>query len=106
MDALNTIYRGPRGRERLRNVAKAAPVAAKFEDCSNRFNRLCIALRSRVPSTISTLADFNYAKFLAWANDTGAATKSLDHMLRKASDLREGTLDLLNDLYELILEGI
>jgi hypothetical protein len=106
MDARNTIYRGPRGQERLRSLAKAAPVAAKFEDCYNSFNRLCVELRGRSPSAISALVDENYAKLLAWGNDTGAATRSLDHMLRKASDLREGTLDLLRDLHELIREGM
>lgn len=110
MDGRNTIYRGPRGQQKLRSLAEAAPVAAKFEDCHNCFNRLCAALRNRspsaVPSAISTLADDNYAKFLAWGNDTGAATRSLDHTLRKASDLREMTLDLLTDLHSLILEGI
>jgi hypothetical protein len=111
MDSRNTIYRGPRGQERLRSLAKAAPIAAKFEDCHNCFNRLCAALRSlavksQSTSTISTLADSNFAKFLAWGNDTGAATKSLDHTLRKASELREITLDLLTDLNLLILEGM
>jgi hypothetical protein len=106
MDGRNTIYRGPRGRERLRNLAKAAPVAAKFEDCGNSFSRLCRALRSPFPPAISTLADENYASFLAWGNDTGAATRSLDHTLRKASELRETTLTLLQDLHELLLEGM
>lgn len=111
MDGPKTIYRGPRGRERLRNLAMAAPVAAKFEDCHNGFSRLCAALRSltlrnRPASAISTIADDNFAKFLVWGNDTGAATRSLDHTLRKASELREITLELLKDLHSLILEGM
>jgi hypothetical protein len=106
MDGGNTIYRGPRGQQRLHSLTKAAPVAAKFEDCHNCFNKLCVALRSRSPSAISTLADDNFAKFLAWGNDTGAATRSLDHTLRKSSDLREMTLDLLKDLQSTIVDGM
>lgn len=106
MDGLHTIYRGPRGHKKLRSLAEAAPVAAKFEDCHNCFNKLCVALRSRSPSAISTSADDNFAKFLTWGNDTGAATQSLDHTLRKSSELREMTLDLLKDLQSTILDGI
>ena len=106
MDGQNTIYRGSRGQQKFRSLAEAAPVAAKFEDCHNCFNRLCIALRSRSPSAISTLADDNFARFLAWGYDTGAATRSLDHMLRKSSDLRDMTLNLLKDLHELIVNGL
>ncbi len=105
MDMPKTIYRGPRGHQKLRSLAEAAPVAAKFEDCHNCFNKLCTALRSRSPSAISTLADDNFAKFLAWGNDTGAATRSLDHTLRKSSDLKEVTLDLLKHLHLAILDG-
>jgi hypothetical protein len=105
MDMPKTIYRGPRGQQKLRMLADAAPVAAKFEDCHNGFSKLCARLRDS-PSKISTLADDNFAKFLAWGNDTGAVTRSLDHTLRKSSDLREVTLDLLKDLHMTILDGM
>jgi hypothetical protein len=105
MDVPKTIYRGPRGQQKLQSLAKAAPIAAKFEDCHNCFNKLCTTLRSSY-SKISILADDNFAKFLAWGNDTGAATRSLDHTLRKSSDLREMTLDLLKDLHKTILDGM
>ena len=52
------------------------------------------------------LTNDNFARFLAWGNDTGAATRSLDHTLRKSSDLKEMTLDLLKDLYVTILDGM
>ena len=106
MDPPKTIYRGPRGQQKLRNLAEAAPVAAKFEDCRNCFNKLCAALRSHWPPAISTLAADNFAKVLAWGNDTGAATRSLDHTLRKSTDLKEMTLDLLKDLHLTILDGM
>jgi hypothetical protein len=105
MDVPKTIYRGPRGRQKLRSLAEAAPVAAKFEDCHNGFYKLCGKLKDS-HSKISMLADDNFARFLAWGNDTGAATRSLDHMLRKSSDLKEMTLVLLKDLYVTILDGM
>ena len=105
MDVPQTIYRGPRGRQKLRSVAEAAPVAAKFEDCHNGFYKLCGKLKDS-HSKISMLANDNFARFLAWGNDTGAATRSLDHTLRKSSDLKEMTLDLLKDLYVTILDGM
>ena len=106
MEVQKTIYRGPKGQQKLRSLAEAAPVAAKFEDCHNCFNKLCATLRTRSPLKISVLAENNFAKFLAWGNDTGAATRSLDHTLRKSTEMREMTLDLLKDLHLTILDGM
>jgi hypothetical protein len=106
MDSLQTIYRGPRSQQKLRHLVQAAPVAAKFEDCHNGFNKLCIALRNLSLSKLSVPADDSFAKFLAWGNDTGAATRSLDHTLRKSTDLRDMTLDLLRDLDLMIQDGM
>jgi hypothetical protein len=51
-------------------------------------------------------AEESLAKFLVWAEDTGALTQALDHTLRKASDLHEIVLELLTTLHSTLIEGM
>lgn len=76
-------------------MPEAAPIAAKYEDCVQNFARFCVAVESNSSPTDSTLADDSYAKFLAWGSDSRASSRSLDYNLRKTSDLRDRTLELL-----------
>ena len=92
-------------REQQRH-AQTAPVAAKFEDCHQCFARLCVALQEHPSTSDLNLAEESLAKFLAWAEDTGALTRALDHTLRKASDIHEMVLELLATLHSTLIEGI
>ena len=93
-------------RGKSKNLAHSAPVAAKFEDCRQWFARLCVALETFFEPSDIALAEDSFAKFLAWGNDTGAMTQSLDHALRKASAHQKKTLDLLTTLHLTLVEGM
>lgn len=110
MERPSKIYQSlamPRhSRGKSRNLADTAPVAAKFEDCRQWFARLCVALETFFSPSDIALAEDSFAKFLAWGNDTGAMSQSLDHTLRKASAHQKKTLDLLTTLHLTLVEGM
>jgi hypothetical protein len=97
----NPMYRALRSRRQHRSLPQTAPLAAKFESCKQAFETICIAI---APSNSNSVED-SFGKFLAWGNDTGASTRSLDRTLRKTSSLSEVTEDLLMGLYSKLQEG-
>jgi hypothetical protein len=106
MEGPTQIYHSSNSRRKQRNVAQTAPVAAKFEDCHQYFNRLCVALKEYASPSDADLAEDSFARFLGWGNDTGATTRSLDHALRKASGHQKKTLELLTNLHSTLVEGM
>src|SRR6266536_794784 len=110
MEGPTKIYQSlsmpPNSRRKQRNLAQTAPVAAKFEDCHQCFTRLCVALKTLPSTSDLDLAEDSFAKFLAWGNDTGAMSRSLDHTLRKASAHQKKTLELLTTLHSTLMEGM
>jgi hypothetical protein len=108
----NQMYQALRRRQKPVSNPQIAPIAALFEDCRQNFERLCVTARgvsdpnSGVLDPNSILIEDNYGKFLAWGNDTGASSRSLDHTLRKDYDLSVVTLDLLKTLYEKLNQGM
>jgi hypothetical protein len=106
MEEPTQIYHSSSSRWRQRNLAQTAPVAAKFEDCHQYFTRLCVALKEHASPSDVDLAEDSFARFLAWGNDTGAMTRSLDHALRKASGHQKKTLELLTTLHSTLVEGM
>jgi hypothetical protein len=89
-----------------RGLAQTAPVAAKFKDCRQCFDRLCAALQTHSSLSDAELARENYARFLTWGIDTGAMDRSLHRTLRKSSDMREMTLELLTSLHSALKRGM
>jgi len=108
MDGPTKIYhsQSSKSRQKQQRQAQAAPVAAKFEDCQQWFDKLCVALKEHPSLFNLDLAEESLAKFRAWGNDTGAMTRSLDHTLRKASAHQKKTLELLTTLHSTLLESM
>jgi tetratricopeptide (TPR) repeat protein len=104
MTELNPVYRALR-RKKRDYLPQTAPIAAKFEDCRQCFERFCTVVRSNQPSR-STLVEDSYGKFLEWGNDSGALPRTIDHTLRKTSDLSKMTLELLVTLYSILSKGV
>jgi len=88
------------------NIALTAPVAAKFEDCSQCFTRLCVILKALPSPSDLDLAEDSFARFLALGNDTSAINGSFDHTLCKASARQKKTLELLTILHSTLVEGM
>lgn len=101
----NQMYTVLRSRQKTARNPQIAPISALFEDCRQTFERLCVTARA-VSSTNSILIEDNYGKFLAWGNDSGASSRSLDHTLRKDSSLSATTLDFLKTLYKKLGQGM
>ena len=80
---------------------KTAPIAAIFEDCLQCFEQLesVIETDPEEESIGYSAIERAFRQFRQWGNDTGAPSRSLDHALRKASQLRQATEDLLQDLH-------
>lgn len=77
-----------------------APIAALYEDCLGFFERLrsIIETDDEIEDASDPVIEGSFSKFRQWGSDTGAPNRSLDHALRKASQLQEATKDLLRDL--------
>jgi hypothetical protein len=104
MAELNQVYRALRGNRRD-YISQTAPVAAKFEDCKQSFERFCIVVRSNEPSNSAIVEDV-YGNFLEWGNNSGASLRTIDHTLRKTSELSRMTLELLVTLQSILLKGM
>jgi hypothetical protein len=100
---------GPDRRSSL--VRASAPIAAQFEDCLQSYDQLCSAMRTNrlAWGTSYTTVDDDLSRLRLWGKNTGASSRtldrSLDHVLRKASNLRETTLQLLLELHESLQLG-
>lgn len=101
---LNVAYRALR-KHNQQSLPQTAPIAAKFEDCQQSFERLCIVVRSNGDEANSALVEDSYGKFLAWGKDSGASDRSVDHGLRKSSGLAGRTLELLVALFSKLEQG-
>jgi hypothetical protein len=79
---------------------EASPIAASFSECVQLMDQLVsLADSQKFPWTGASVSlDIHASKLRAWGNDTGAASRSLDHALRKASRLKQQVLLLLSSL--------
>ena len=87
---------------RIGNVARErAPVAAEFEYCSQRFDRLSTVMEANEltwePYQI-LLNDYR-SRLATWGSDTGARSRTIDYTLRKSSRLQSQALELLEHLH-------
>ena len=98
------MYRALRG-QKSSFLPQTAPIAAKFEDCQQNFERLCIVSRSGIRLIEPNVIEDSYGRFLAWGRDCGAADRSVDHRLRKSSSLSTRTLELLKTLSAKLEQG-
>jgi hypothetical protein len=106
MERGSEIWHSVGSNSRRKLQVQSAPIAAEFEDCQNCFSRLREALKEHPSLFDLDLAEENLAKFLAWGNETGAMSRSLDHSLRKSSVLQKKTLELLTILHSTLDEGM
>lgn len=83
-----------------RQPRESSPIATLFSECVKLIDDLGSLVDSQKLSwaEASVPLDINASKLRAWGNDTGAASRSLDHALRKASRLRQQVLLLLSNL--------
>jgi len=102
-----------RSREIQQLQARAkGPLAAEFEGASSTIDQLNHALHAGDSDANDNLkamriiADRCLTRLTEWGKDSGASSRLLDHRLRRASQLRNTTLDLLKDLHELFLKGM
>ena len=116
-------YRGALKQESSR-AHEIAPISALYEDCLQYFQQLCnIAEASQVEKERAAnvaqecaekelikqagkiararhfIIDDCFSKFRDWGSNTGASSRSLDHALRKSSQLQGTTKELLEDLF-------
>ena len=54
---------------------------------------------SQVSRARYLIVDDCFSKFRDWGSNTGASSRSLDHALRKSSELQQTTKELLKDLF-------
>ena len=78
-----------------------APVAAEFESCTERFDRLNIVMEANETTwePYHILLNDYRSRLATWGIDTGASSRTIDHTLRKASRLKGHTLDILEELH-------
>lgn len=113
MSALNKRPTARQGRDRRSSPVRAsAPIAAQFEDCLQSYDQLYSVMQTNGSAwgTWYTTVDDDLGRLQLWGKSTGASSRSLDHSLdhalRKASHLRETTLQLLTELYESLQSGM
>jgi hypothetical protein len=88
---------------RMSNVARErAPIAAEFEDCTQRFDRLnqVMEVNEQVWEPYQMLLNDYRSRLTIWGTDTGAKSRTIDHTLRKSSPLQLQALRLLDHLRE------
>ena len=93
--------------QEYRELRAKAPIAARFEDCLQLLGRLSATLTASLPESeqIALLAEDCETKFKIWGHDAGANSRALDHALRDSSRLGEATVQLLDDLREILIHG-
>ena len=88
-----------------------AVVAARYENASQTFNKLCskfIPFVQLLPETEaqSQALDDAFARLTTWGYETGAEDQTLDYKLRKSKDLHETVVEALQELQSSLDEGI
>lgn len=94
---------------RMSNVARErAPIAAEFEDCSQRFDRLSSVMEANELTwePYQILLNNYRSRLATWGSDTGARSRTIDYTLRKSSRLQSQALDLLEHLHESLQNGM
>ncbi len=105
MTKLSDVY------DPLRSKSKHGPgfsktvIAARCEDCAQKFTRLCELVASRFSENIAASLGDRLTQFITWGNETGAMDKDLDHRLRDSTDMRDIIVDILTQLQSLLDQG-
>ena len=106
MDKATHMYDG-HGKRRF-GVVKAI-VAARYENVSQTFNKLCVnfvPLAQLLPEeTQSQRLDNAFVRLTTWGHESGAENQTLDYNLRKSKDLRETVIEALQELQQSLDEG-
>ena len=89
------------------HVYQRAPIAARFEDCLQDFERLSSIIETyqEADKAKGFCIESAYSQFRQWGSDTGAQNRTLDHALRKATHLEQATIKLLKDLLSALQIG-
>ncbi|KIY02878.1 uncharacterized protein Z520_01343 [Fonsecaea multimorphosa CBS 102226] len=96
-----------RSRKELGGYYQHAQIAAAYEDCRQTFDQLSLLLEANRPvweGNADFLESFKNS-LVHWANVHHAENGSLDHALRKSSDLRDQVVDLLENLNQKLQNG-
>ena len=106
MESKQVESKSVRSRETLA-LRATAPIAAQFEDCLQCLYRLCTALRAHHPASneVFVIAEDGMARLQTWGDDSGASSRCLDYSLRRSPQLRRVTLDHLEELHAVLLDG-
>lgn len=96
--------------KRRPGVVKAI-IAARYENVSQTFNKLCsnfIPFAQLLPETETQnqVLDDVFARLTTWGHETGAEDQTLDYKLRKAKDLHETVVEALQELQVSLDEGM
>ncbi|EXJ74856.1 uncharacterized protein A1O5_01552 [Cladophialophora psammophila CBS 110553] len=94
-------------RKELGGYHQHAQVAAAYEDCRQTFDQLSSVMeanRQVWEGNADFLESFKNS-LVHWANVHHAENGSLDHALRKSSDLRDRVVDLLESLNHKLQNG-
>ena len=80
----------------------ATSIAAAFQACVDCYCSLCAAKGARLSSSpdISSWIDDSRIRLFRWGHRTGSATKALDYVIRRSSELRDAIVELLTSLRE------
>ena len=95
-------------REPSRTDTRAkAPVAAEFEDCFQLFSQLSDAIKVNCPSDkdLSILAEDAMDRLRAWDEESGAAERRLDYVLKSSPMVQGQTKRLLEELHGAVEQG-
>jgi hypothetical protein len=90
-----------RALNRISNAARdRAPLAAEFEDCTQRFDRLGSVMEADESTwePYQALLNDYRTRLSIWGTEVGSIM--IDYTLRKSSQLRSQTLELLEHLHE------
>lgn len=89
------------------HVYQRAPIAARFEDCLQYFERLSSIIETyqEADKAKGFSIESAFSQFRQWGSDTGAQSRTLDHALRKATQLEQATNKMLEDLLSALHTG-
>ncbi|CAK7197989.1 hypothetical protein SEUCBS139899_000644 [Sporothrix eucalyptigena] len=96
--------------KRRPGVVKAI-VAARYENVSQTFNKLCsnfMPFAQLLPETEAQSQAFDdaFARLTTWGYETGAEDQTLDYKLRKSKDLHETVIEALQELQQSLDEAL
>jgi hypothetical protein len=106
METATLAYRVLRGKSVVKvSPRRMYPIAARFEDCIQIFERLRAYIAQLPDLSLPEMVENTHEDFLAWGRDSGAVAQCIDRTLRKAAELSQRTLELLEKIHSKIEQG-